>query len=153
MGPGLDARARLAMSFEILCSEPWARADPGRVRRSGAGSYLAGVAGSRARLFAAACRFVPRGVVPAGEAEPVPTDVPVLILAGGADPQDPPANMRGWRTLFPHGRLVVVRGATHGVLAEGCVALLAARFVERGTARGLDTACARRIEQPPFVLP
>lgn len=150
VGPGLDARARLVMSFEILCSEPWARFDPVRVLRSSAGSYLAGVAESRARLFAQACRSVPKGVVPAGSARPVPTDVPVLILAGSADPQDPPANMRGWRTFFPNGRLVVVRGATHGVLAAGCVAHVAAQFVDSGTARGLDTTCVRRIEQPAF---
>ena len=150
VGPGLDARARLVMSFEILCSEPWAGFDPVKVLQSSAGSYLAGVAESRARLFAQVCRFVPKGVVPPGSSSLVPTDVPVLILAGSADPQDPPANMRGWRTFFPNGRLVVVRGATHGVLAEGCVAPVAAQFVDSGTARGLDTICVRRIEQPTF---
>jgi pimeloyl-ACP methyl ester carboxylesterase len=152
VGPGLDARARLVMSFEILCSEPWARFDPGSVLRSSAGSYLDSVAESRARLFAQACRFVPKGVVPAGSALPAPTNVPVLILAGSADPQDPPANMRGWRTFFPRGRLVVVRDATHGVLSAGCVAVVVARFVDRGAARGLDTRCARRIEQPRFAI-
>jgi pimeloyl-ACP methyl ester carboxylesterase len=150
VGSGLDARARLAMSFEILCSEPWARFDPGTVLRSSAGSYLASVAESRARLFARACRSVPRGVVPAGSVLPAPTNVPVLILAGSADPQDPPANMRGWRTFFPRGRLVVVRGATHGVLSAGCAAVVAVQFVDGGSARGLDTSCMRRIEQPRF---
>jgi pimeloyl-ACP methyl ester carboxylesterase len=153
VGPGLDARARLVMSFVILCSEPWARFDPVRVLQSSTGSYLAGVAESRARLFAQACRFVRQGVVPAGSARLVPTDVPALILAGSADPQDPPANMHGWRTFFRNGRLVVVRGATHGVLAEGCVALVAAQFVDTGTARALDTTCVRRIEQPTFETP
>jgi pimeloyl-ACP methyl ester carboxylesterase len=150
VGPGLDARARLVMSFEILCSEPWARFDPVKVLRSSARSYLAGVAESRARLFAQACRFVPKGVVPAGSARLVPTQVPVLLLAGSADPQDPPANLRKWRTFFPNGRLVVVRGATHGLLANGCVALVAARFIDSGTVRGLGTTCVRQIEQPPF---
>ena len=89
VGSRLDARARLVMSFEIMCSEPWARFDPVRVRRSDAGSYLAGVAESRARMFARACPSVPQGVVPAGSSRLVPTDVPVLVLAGSADPQDP----------------------------------------------------------------
>jgi pimeloyl-ACP methyl ester carboxylesterase len=149
VGPVLDARARLVMSFEILCSESWARFDAGSVLRSSAGSYLHSVAESRARLFARACGSVPKGLVPAGSL-PAPTNVPVLILAGSADPQDPPANMRGWRTFFPSGRLVVVRGATHGVLTAGCVAVVAAQFVDLGTARGLDTSCVRRIEQPRF---
>jgi len=150
VGVGLDARARLAMSFTILCSEPWARFDPGRVRKASAGSYLARVAEARAELFARACRFVPKGVVPAASTRLVPTQVPVLVLAGGADPQDPPGNVRGWRRYFPRGKLVVVRGATHGVLAEGCVALVTAQFVASGATRGLDTSCVRRIEQPPF---
>src|SRR2546421_715324 len=101
VGVGLDARARLAMSFAILCSEPWARFDPGRVRRSSAGSYLARVAEARAELFARACRFVPKGVVPAASTRLVPTQVPVLVLAGGADPPDPPGNGRGWGRDFP----------------------------------------------------
>jgi pimeloyl-ACP methyl ester carboxylesterase len=153
VGAGLDARARLVMSLEILCTESWARFDPIRVARSSAGSYLAEVAESRAQLFAQACRFVPKGVVSSGSARPVPSEVPVLILAGSADPQDPPANMRGWKTLFPNGRLVIVPGATHGVLTEGCVALVAARFVADGTVRGLDTSCVRQIEQPAFETP
>jgi pimeloyl-ACP methyl ester carboxylesterase len=123
------------------------------VRRASGGSYLAEVAVSRAQLFAQACRFVPKGVVSSGSARPVPSEVPVLILAGSADPQDPPANMRGWKTLFPNGRLVIVPGATHGVLTEGCVALVAARFVADGTVRRLDTSCVRQIEQPAFETP
>ena len=129
VGSGLDARARLAMSFEILCSESWARFDPVRVAQSSTGSYLAEVAESRARLFDEACRFVPEGVVSADADRVAPTDVPVLILAGSADPQDPPANMRGWKTLFPNGRLVIVPGATHGVLDRGL------RRARRGTVR------------------
>ena len=150
VGADLDARARLVMSFEILCSEPWARFDPGIVLRSSAGSYFASVAESRARLFARVCRSVPRGFVPPGSDRPAFTKAPVLILAGSADPQDPPANMRGWRTFFPNGRLVVVRGATHGVLTAGCVAVVAAQFVQLGAVRGLDTSCTRRIAQPRF---
>jgi pimeloyl-ACP methyl ester carboxylesterase len=150
VGAGLDARARLAMSFEILCSEPWARFDSGSVLRWSAGSYFASVAESRARLFARVCRSVPKGFVPAGSDLPAGTKAPVLILAGSADPQDPPANMHGWRTFFPNGRLVVVPGATHGVLTAGCVAVVAAQFIQRGAARGLDTSCIRRIGQPRF---
>jgi pimeloyl-ACP methyl ester carboxylesterase len=149
VGAGLDPRARLAMSFEILCSEPWARF--GRAGAA-AGSYLSGLLAARARLFAQACRYVPKGVVPAGSERPVPTHVPALLLAGGADPQDPPANLVGWRTLFPDGRLVVVAGATHGVLEQGCLPVVVAQFVAAGTARGLDTSCVRRIGQPPFVI-
>jgi len=152
IGPDLDPRARLAMSWEILCSEPWARFDPAATARAGAGSYLAGAAVTRARLFARACRAVPRGRVPADAAAPAVTRAPVLLLAGGADPLDPAGNLRGWRRVFPNGRLVIVPGAGHGAIAYGCVPTLVARFVARGSAGGLDTACAARAPLPPFLV-
>jgi hypothetical protein len=46
----------------------------------------------------------------------------------------------------------VVPGVGHGTIRYGCVPLLAARFVERGTARGLDVSCVRHVPLPPFDL-
>jgi len=151
LGAALDPRARLAMFWEILCSEPWAVFDPAATARLGAGSYLEHAAVARARLFERACRSVPRGRVPAGSASDAPMRTPVLLLAGGADPLDPPANLAGWRRPFPDGRLVVVPGAGHGAIAYGCVPTLVAAFVARGGAAGLDTACARRAPLPHFL--
>ena len=59
--------------------------------------------------------------------------MPVLLLAGSADPLDPPANVSGWRAAFPNGRLVTVPGLAHGVVAYGCLRLLVARFVDAGS--------------------
>lgn len=150
VGAELDERARLVMSFEILCSEPWARFGVAATARASGGSYLRHVTLARARVLRRMCRSVPRGFGPPGSTRPPRSRVPVLLLAGAADPQDPPANLRGWRDLFPNGRLVVVPGLGHGVVAEGCLPLVVARFVGRGSARGLDTRCARRIPLPPF---
>jgi pimeloyl-ACP methyl ester carboxylesterase len=152
VGPDLDARTELAMSLEIQCSEPWARYDPGSVKRSGAGSYFTQVSLARAELFARACRYVPRGVVPAGSERLVRSEVPVLLLAGADDPQDPPSNLRGWRSVFPNGRLLVVADGAHGVIADGCVPLVVAQFVAEGSARGLDPTCVGRFKPPPFAL-
>jgi pimeloyl-ACP methyl ester carboxylesterase len=146
VGTALDARARLAMSFEIVCSEPWA------VARDvpAPGSYLSAYERARARLFRIVCRGVPRGVVPSQAFAPTTSAAPVLMLSGGLDPQDPPANLRGWRTRYPAGRLVVVPQATHGVIAYGCAPLVVARFIAAGTARGLDTRCLEGIGAPRF---
>jgi pimeloyl-ACP methyl ester carboxylesterase len=148
LGPDLDRRARLAMFWVTLCSEAWAGFDPDATARAGAGSYLAAAAVARARLFRQACRVVPKGRVPSAAHSSASTKAPVLLLAGGADPLDPAANLRGWRRAFPNGRLVVVPGVGHGTIEYPCVQGLVARFIADGSADGLDTAC--RVSLPPF---
>ena len=147
-GSNLEPLARLVPFWVILCSEPWAGFDPAATTRFGRGSYLAEAALARARLFRRACRVVPRGKVPVDADGPV--RVPALLLAGSADPLDPPANLRGWHEQFPQGRLIVVRGAGHGTIEYDCVQRLVAGFVERGSATGLEPACSS-VSLPPFV--
>jgi hypothetical protein len=77
--------------------------------------------------------------------------VPVLVLAGTADPQASPDRAL-WARLFPDGREVVVPGGAHGVASTGCIPGLIAGFVARGSARGLATACAERPVVPRFEL-
>jgi pimeloyl-ACP methyl ester carboxylesterase len=143
VGPDLDPRSRLPMVWAVLCSEPWAQ-----FGTAGDNSYLSAAVAARARVFQRACHVVPK--VHGASERARPTHVPVLLLAGGADPLDPPANLRGWHTLYPDGRLVVVPGASHGVMQYPCVQALAASFVERGTTHGLHAACARHVALPPF---
>jgi pimeloyl-ACP methyl ester carboxylesterase len=151
-GSNLDPLARLVPFWVTVCSEPWASFDPVATARAGRGSYLASAALARARLFRRACRVVPKGRVPADAGSVPVLRVPVLLLAGSADPLDPPANLRGWRRSFPQGRLIVVHGAGHGTIEYACAQKLVAHFVARGSAARLDPACARRISLPPFVI-
>lgn len=149
IGSHLDPRARLGMVWVELCSEPWASLDPGATARSADGSYLAHAAVDRARLFAQACRVVPKERDPATFGR---SDRPVLLLAGAADPLDPPANVRGYRLLYPNGRLVVVPAGGHGQLDGQCVASLVARFVAAGSAGDLDASCVRHQPPVPFAI-
>lgn len=149
IGDQLDPRARLGMVWVELCSEQWAALDPVATARAAGGSYLAHAALDRARLFQRACRAVPREREPASFAS---SDAPVLLLAGSADPLDPPANLRGFRRIFPNGRLVVVPGGGHGQLTSPCVASLVARFVAAGSTADLDASCVRRQPPVPFVI-
>jgi pimeloyl-ACP methyl ester carboxylesterase len=151
-GSNLDPLARLVPFWTILCSEAWAAFDPAETAHEGRGSYLGGAAVARARLFRHICRAVPKGRVQAGDAASHRVvGTPALLLAGGADPLDPAANLRGWRSVFPRGRLIVVPGAGHGTIEYACVQKLIARFVARGSAAGLDPGCARHVSLPPFV--
>ena len=150
-GSNLEPLARLVPFWVILCSEPWAAFDPAATARAGRGSYLSEAALARARLFRRACRVVPEGRVPPDAGSRAVVRVPALLLAGDADPLDPPANLRGWRRLFPDGRLIVVPGAGHGTIEYACVQRLIARFVDRGSPAGLNPECARHVSLPPFL--
>ena len=150
-GSNLEALARLVPFWIILCSEPWAAFDPAATARAGRGSYLAEAAVARARLFRHACAVVPKGRVPTDAASRRVVRMPTLLLAGGADPLDPTANLRGWRRLFPRGRLIVVPGAGHGTLEYDCVQKLIARFVDRASATRLNASCVRHVPLPPFI--
>jgi pimeloyl-ACP methyl ester carboxylesterase len=150
VGSELDARSRLPMFWVTICGEPWARYDVAATEQAGNGSFLAHAAVARALLFRRAC-----GAVPHAERAPERSGssmVPVLLLAGDADPQDPPANLAGWRREFPKGRLLVVHGLAHGVIAYGCLRLVVARFVAAGNVSGLDARCAGRVPLPSFEL-
>jgi pimeloyl-ACP methyl ester carboxylesterase len=150
-GSNLDSLARLVPYWVILCSEPWAAFDPAVTDRSGRGSYFSQAAVARARFFRSVCGVVPRGRAPRDAGSLRVVRVPALLLAGGADPLDPTANLRGWRRIFPNGRLVVVPGAGHGTIEYDCVQKLVARFVDRGSPAGLDAGCARHVSLPRFV--
>jgi len=150
-GSNLEALARLVPFWVILCSEPWAVFDPAATERAGRGSYLVEAAVARARLFRRVCAVVPKGRVPTDAGGRRVVRSPTLLLAGGADPLDPPGNLRGWRRLFPQGQLVVVPGAGHGTVEYGCAQKLIARFVEHASATGLDASCVRHVPLPPFI--
>jgi pimeloyl-ACP methyl ester carboxylesterase len=93
---------------------------------------------------------MPKAAQPAWSRARVRSDVPVLLVVGGDDPQDPLENVRNARRELPASRTVVVPHAGHGALQLGCTARVAQQFVERGTADGLDTRCVARYTPPPF---
>ncbi len=150
-----SAGPTLLMRDEILCSEAWARFDPAEVERKGAGSYAVPFVRAWATGEATLCRYLPKGVVPADDAAPVRTDLPVLWLAGDADPQDPPSNLAGVPSQQPNSRIVVMPAQEHVVGHLGCGPSVIAAFLDAGTATGLDTACVAQgaSPAPTFHLP
>ncbi len=150
-----DGGSSLVMTDEIFCSEAWARFDPSEVERAGAGSYALPMELARAQARAARCRYLPKGVVPADDASPVRTTIPVLWLTGDGDPQDPPANLTAVPSQQPHSAIVVMPAQEHVVGHLGCGPALIAAFVDAGTADGLDTSCVAKgaDPSPTFRLP
>jgi pimeloyl-ACP methyl ester carboxylesterase len=150
-----SAGPTLLMKDEILCSEAWARFDPVEVERKGAGSYAVPFVRAWATGEATMCRYLPKGVVPADDAAPVRTDVPVLWLAGDADPQDPPSNLTGVPSQESNSRIVVMPAQGHVVGHLGCAPSVIAAFLDAGTATGLDATCVAQgaSPAPTFHLP
>ena len=78
------------------------------------------------------------------------SSVPLLALAGGADPQDPIANFPHLRESFPNGRAIVVPHYGHTVVQYGCLGDVVSRFVLTSSSKRLSTACVSDIWSPDF---
>lgn len=83
------------------------------------------------------------------ESEPVHSEAPTLILAGGFDPATPPE----WGSIaaetLPNSRLVVVEGGGHGVSIDGCGLAVAVEFLDDPTAP-VSAGCAT--DRTRFVI-
>jgi pimeloyl-ACP methyl ester carboxylesterase len=144
------ARPNNVMPTTITCTEPWAVQDPARVEAASRGSYLYRSATASAQSTAEVCAAWPRPDIASEDWKRPRGSTPVLVLVGGADPKDPPANSAGIERSLPNARTLVVPGGGHGVSTAGCVPRVLDRFLERGTAQGLDTSCVALTPFPPF---
>jgi TAP-like protein len=78
--------------------------------------------------------------------------VPILLLNGSEDPQDPPANVADAPTELPNSLSIVAPGQGHTVGTVGCLPRVVAAFIDAGTVDGLDTSCVSELLTPPFDL-
>jgi pimeloyl-ACP methyl ester carboxylesterase len=139
---------RQVVFWAIWCNEPWVGLDA----KGPWHSYLDGYTVSDLASSNRACSLFPKHDEPAGAWRTPHSNVPLLALVGGADPQDPIGNLTGLSRAFPNGRAVVVPGLGHAIGQYGCLGDLVARFVARGSAARLDASCVRGIATAPFVL-
>jgi len=148
-----SAGQMLVMTVEILCSEAWARNDPGRVQALGQGSYLLPSQLAVAKSFARACEYAAPGYVLPDDAQPVQTTIPILLLNGSDDPQDPPSNVAGAKLQMPNSLLVVPPGQGHTVGNIGCLPGVVVDFFDKGeTNLAAADACVATMQPPEFRL-
>jgi pimeloyl-ACP methyl ester carboxylesterase len=138
--------------LSITCAEdlPWIK--PGEGERMAANTFLGDY---RLRQQREACTLWPRATIPSNYSEPVSATAPVLILTGEWDPVTPPSNAEGVARHLPNSLNLVVPHGAHGFGGlEGvdCIERLNTEFVERGTAKGLDTSCVKNISRKGFAL-
>jgi pimeloyl-ACP methyl ester carboxylesterase len=140
------------MYLSVTCAEdlPWIK--PGEGERMAENTFLGDY---RLRQQREACALWPRAEIERDYAQPVKSDVPVLILTGEWDPVTPPSNgERTAKTLTNSLHVVVPHGA-HGLGGlEGmdCIDNLIVEFIEKGSTKGLNTECVKNIHRKGFQL-
>jgi pimeloyl-ACP methyl ester carboxylesterase len=96
------------------------------------------------------CAIWPKGKIPSEHAQPVTSDVPVLLMSGALDPATPPV----WGDLvaktLSRSKHIVAENLSHSVSAHGCFPQLMADFFKAGNADKLDAACVKNIARPAF---
>jgi len=142
-----DEGMSLGLLFTIACAE-----DIPRLRDTDRDAEKASTIGA-ALLddFREACAHWPVKPRPA-VVLPATLEVPTLLLSGALDPVTPPHWAESLRSRLPRGVHVVVPHAGHSVWARGCVPRLVERFLELGSADGLDVACVDKYRRPAFFL-
>jgi pimeloyl-ACP methyl ester carboxylesterase len=149
----IQQRKRLAlgladgMFLSVTCAEDIPFLDPREVARLTAGTLLGDY---RVREQQRACALWPRAPIPADLRLPLASDVPALLISGERDPVTPPEF--GERVVhgLPRGLHVVVPYGGHGSGGGACLDGLIVRFVERGSAAGLDASCLQKVAPPKF---
>ncbi len=141
------------ISYPIRCAEPWAQFQPGRI--PGRNSYYYQVAVGNAQWWRYVCTLMPAPGAAARYPPQRASKVPVLMINGSADPQDPPANMAGARKIWPNSRLVIEPGQSHGIDLKAwvqCDASLVQAFIEQANAKRIGVSCLSQVVLPPFLL-
>lgn len=98
------------------------------------------------------CSIWPRGPVDDGFAEPLVTDIPVLLLSGDADPITPPRYADLAAIELSNARHLINAGQGHGQIAAGCMPKIIAEFVSAADPATLDAQCMERAFIMPFFL-
>lgn len=140
------------MYLSVTCAEDLPFIKPGEGERLAVNTFLGDY---RLRQQREACALWPRGDIERDYASPVRSDVPVLILTGEWDPVTPPANAEGVAKTLSNSLSIIVPHGAHGLGGlEGmdCILRITTEFIERGTNKGIDTACVKDIRRKGFVL-
>jgi len=140
------------MYLSVTCAEdlPWIKVGEGE--RNGENTFLGDY---RLRQQREACALWTRGEIPKDYAAPVRSNAPALILTGEWDPVTPPLYGDAAGKYLPNSLHVIVPSGGHGFGGlEGleCISKLRADFINRGSAKGLDTACVKGIRRKGFLL-
>lgn len=143
-----------AMHFAVVCAEDLPRVDAAARTAARASAFGDG----SVALYERACAKIPVRAVPEDFYQAPRSDVPVLLLSGGADPVTPPRHGQSVVPGLARALHLVAPNLAHGVSAQGCAPELIARFLRQAQAAGRgpfagiedgrDAGCLARLPAP-----
>ncbi len=137
----------MGMQLSVVCSEDSGQAP--QAAQDNSGTVLGNDIGD---MMVKACALWPKGNVPADFHQPLTTPVPALVLEGQFDPVTPPRYGEEVAKSLPNGRLLVLNGQGHNVIAAGCMSRLFAKFIETADAKSLDAKCLDALSPTPSFI-
>jgi len=150
LGSQLGEMIAHGMHNTVVCTEDIPFVEQARVDRDALRAAYLGEA--MLDGLEAMCRVWPRGVLDADLREPLASTVPALLLSGSIDPVTPPAYAAAAAAGFRDHLHVVFEGQGHIQLGLRCAQTLLRRFLDAGSAQGLDAACVEEVRPTPFFL-
>ncbi len=149
LGDDLERMIAMGMHHSVVCAEDAPRFAGAVDRVALQRTYIGPI---MLDGMTAICEVWPRGAVDEDFHQPLDSDVPALLLSGEFDPATPAEYGVTATQGFTRALHVIVPGQGHGQAGTPCVQRLLRRFIEQGTADGLDTACVDAIRPAPFFL-
>ncbi len=103
----------------------------------------------RLRQQQTACKAWPHSVAPASYREPIHTPVPTMFVSGASDGGTPLWFTEHAAPGFRNRVEVIMSNRGHTEWAP-CIQTLYQRFLEQGSAQGLDASACSHLSRPPF---
>ncbi|MFN2448815.1 MAG: alpha/beta fold hydrolase [Candidatus Baltobacteraceae bacterium] len=145
---GFAGELDMATNLSYMCADAMPFLDPAKVKAAAALSF-AGDLRIRAELHA--CTIWSVNAMPRSFDDPVRSSAPALLMNGTDDPATPIASARAELPYLSNAKLLVVRGAGHGVESP-CTDRVAVAFLRARSVQRLDVnRCTATFTVPKFA--
>jgi pimeloyl-ACP methyl ester carboxylesterase len=145
---GLGSAVEMGLNLSVTCAEDIPFITEDAVLRTSAGSFEGD---ARVRAQQRACKIWNVQAVPASFNEPVRSDAPVLMISGTDDPATPPDFATRELGYLPHGKQILLRGASHGDETACTDALLVDFVLAHGVLPPNAGSCTASFHRPRFA--
>jgi len=140
----------LGMHNAVMCTEDVPFYDDRAIDYEGLEASYMGT--FQLEALEAICSVWPAGPIDDDFKDPLDTDLPVLLLSGGADPITPPRYAELAAVDLGNATHLIGQDQGHGQLPVGCTSKLVADFVESADPAHIDASCLERSFVMPFFL-